>query len=115
MATATIEKDPAATSSWLDRPVALAFSLDLEKLAYLALIVLGFVTRFYDLGARVMSHDESLHTQFSWYLYEGKGFSHTPMMHGPLKFEVTAFLYWMFGDNDFTARMSAALMGVIAT
>ncbi len=114
MATATIEKDPAATSSWLDRPVALAFSLDLEKLAYLALIVLGFVTRFYDLGARVMSHDESLHTQFSWYLYEGKGFSHTPMMHGPLKFEVTAFLYWMFGDNDFTARMSAALMGVIA-
>ncbi len=113
MATATLETDRTSTS-WLDRSIASAFSLDLEKLAYLVLIVAGFVTRFYDLGARVMSHDESLHTQFSWYLYTGKGFAHTPMMHGPLKFEVTAFLYWMFGDSDFTARISAALMGVIA-
>lgn len=113
MATATLENDKVS-SSWLDRPLASVISLDLEKLAYLALIVLGFITRFYDLGARVMSHDESLHTQFSWYLYEGRGFQHTPMMHGPLKFEVTAFLYWMFGDSDFTARISAALMGVIA-
>ena len=113
MATATLENDKVS-SSWLDRPLASVFSLDLEKLAYLTLIVLGFITRFYDLGARVMSHDESLHTQFSWYLYEGRGFQHTPMMHGPLKFEVTAFLYWMFGDSDYTARISAALMGVIA-
>lgn len=113
MATATLDPERPSTS-WLDRPVASLLSLDLEKLAYIVLIVLGFITRFYDLGARVMSHDESLHTQFSWYLYEGKGFQHTPMMHGPLKFEVTAFLYWMFGDNDFTARISAALMGVIA-
>ncbi len=113
MATATLPNEHVSRS-WLDRPVATVFSLDLEKLAYIGLIILGFVTRFYNLGERVMSHDESLHTQFAWYLFEGKGFSHTPMMHGPLKFEVTAFLYWMFGDSDFTARISAALMGVIA-
>jgi predicted membrane-bound mannosyltransferase/DNA-binding beta-propeller fold protein YncE len=94
--------------------VTSVIKLDWEKASYFGLIVLAIITRFYDLGARVMSHDESLHTQFSWYLYQGRGFQHTPMMHGPLKFELTAFMYWLFGSNDFTARIVTALMGVAA-
>ena len=31
-----------------------------------------------------MSHDESLHTVYSWQLFDGRGYQHQPMMHGPL-------------------------------
>jgi len=111
MATMTIDEPQTST---LDRPVWSALSLDWEKALYIGLIIAALVTRFYDLGARVMSHDESLHTQFAWYLFQGRGFNHDPVMHGPLKFELTAFMYWLFGDNDFTARIPSALMGVAA-
>jgi len=86
---------------------------DWERVAYLALFVLAIVTRFWDLGARVMSHDESLHTRFSWNLYQGQGFAHTPLMHGPLLFHMTALNYLLFGDNDFTSRIYTAVVGTI--
>jgi predicted membrane-bound mannosyltransferase/DNA-binding beta-propeller fold protein YncE len=87
--------------------------IDGEKLAYLVLFVLAVVTRFWDLGARVMSHDESLHTRYSWGLYRGDGFAHTPLMHGPILFHMVALSYLLFGDNDFTARIYPAVLGVI--
>ncbi|MCZ7671542.1 MAG: glycosyltransferase family 39 protein [Chloroflexi bacterium] len=65
------------------------------------------------LGNRVMSHDESLHTQFSYQYFIGDGYSHTPLMHGPFLFHITALFYWLFGDSDFVARMPVALFGVI--
>lgn len=110
MTTTILEQKPAV----LERPIAAAIGLTWEKLLYLVLLAAGFVTRFYDLGARVMSHDESLHTQFAWYLWQGRGFQHSPLMHGVVRFEVTAFFYWLLGDNDFTARVPTALMGVAA-
>ena len=110
MTTTTAKSD----SSLLDQPVGLALNWNWEKTLYLLLIIAAFVTRFYHLGDRVMSHDESLHTQWSWYLFQGRGFQHSPLMHGPLKFEVTAFVYWLLGDNDFTSRLPTALMGVAA-
>ena len=70
------------------------------------------MTRFYNLGVRTMSHDESLHTQFAWYLFQGRGFQHSPLMHGVLRFEITAFMYWLLGDTDFTSRIVPALFGV---
>jgi predicted membrane-bound mannosyltransferase/DNA-binding beta-propeller fold protein YncE len=98
----------------LDRPIMAVIGLTWEKVLYGLLIVAAFVTRFYDLGTRAMSHDESLHTQFGWYLFQGRGFQHSPLMHGVLRFEVTAFTYWLLGDNDFTSRIAPALMGVVA-
>jgi predicted membrane-bound mannosyltransferase/DNA-binding beta-propeller fold protein YncE len=112
MATTT-ETIETRASIW-DRPLWEVVALDWEKVLYGVLILAAFVTRFYHLGDRVMSHDESLHTQFAWYLYQGRGFQHTPLMHGPLKFELTAFTYWLLGDDDFTARIPTALMGVAA-
>src|SRR5690606_39940128 len=58
---------------------------------------------------RVMSHDESLHTRYSYSLYADGNFQHTPLMHGPILFHVTAFFYFLFGDNDFTARLYPAI------
>ncbi len=83
-----------------------------EKVAYIVILLLALFTRFYILGDRVMSHDESLHTKFSWYLYAGQGYSHNPMMHGPLLFHMTALNYFLFGSNDFVARIFPALVGV---
>ena len=78
MTTTTLERPP----SILDQPVASLFTLSWEKVLYVLLLVGAGVTRFYNLGARTMSHDESLHTQFSWYLFQGRGFQHSPLMHG---------------------------------
>ena len=70
----------SAIHRWIDSKVR----IDLEVLVYVLLILLAVLTRFYDLDTRVMSHDESLHTWFSWQLTQGRGYAHDPMMHGPL-------------------------------
>ncbi|MCP5099301.1 MAG: TIGR03663 family protein [Chloroflexi bacterium] len=98
---------------FLSRTVLTAYTIDWEKAIYIIFIVLAIVTRFWDLGSRVMSHDESLHTQFSYQFYDGQGFNHTPLMHGPLLFHITAVSYWLFGDTDLTARIPIAILGVI--
>ncbi|HQE18172.1 MAG TPA: TIGR03663 family protein, partial [Aggregatilineales bacterium] len=84
-----------------------------EVIAYTVIFILAVLTRFWDLGVRVMSHDESLHTRYSWNLYRGEGFSHTPLMHGPLLFHMTALSYLLFGDTDFTSRIYPAVVGII--
>ncbi|CAG0930001.1 Serine/threonine-protein kinase PknD [Thermoflexales bacterium] len=99
-------------TSWLDRAVLSTFQLDVEKTLYLLFFVLAILTRFWALGDRGMSHDESLHTYYSWSLYKGGGFSHTPLMHGPFLFHINALFYSLFGADDFTARISVAIFGV---
>jgi DNA-binding beta-propeller fold protein YncE len=97
--------------SILDKPAS-KFKLDWEKALYIMFIVLALITRLWALGDRVQSHDESIHTKYSWHLYTGQGFSHHPLMHGPFLFHITALSYFFFGDNDFAARVPVALMGV---
>ena len=80
---------------------------------YILFFVLALVTRFYALGDRVMSHDESLHALYSFKLYNGEGYTHDPLMHGPLQFHLVALSYLIFGDNDFSARIPAAIFGVM--
>src|SRR5215208_1415861 len=99
--------------SWLERPIHPALSaITVEVVLFAGIILLAIVTRFYDLGSRVMSHDESLHTYFSWLLYRGQGYQHTPMMHGPLQFHMLALLYFIFGASDLTARIAAVLFSI---
>jgi len=98
--------------SFLDTPLAAARKLDVEKGLYILFTLAAIFTRFWRLGDRVMSHDESLHAYFSWGLYMGRGFQHTPLMHGPFLFHINALIYSLFGADDFTARISAALFGV---
>jgi len=51
------------SESWLDRPLVAA--LTWERVALVLIFLVAVISRFYDLGARVMSHDESLHTMYS--------------------------------------------------
>src|SRR5262245_21418968 len=99
--------------TWLERPIHPALPAITNEIALFAgIILLAIVTRFYNLDARVMSHDESLHTYFSWLLYRGQGYQHTPMMHGPWQFHLIALSYFLFGPSDFTARIPAALFSI---
>ncbi len=84
-----------------------------ELAAYIVLFALAVFSRFHLLDARVMSHDESLHTRFSYNLYNEGNFQHTPLMHGPVLFHATAFSFHLFGDNDFSGRLYTAALGVI--
>ncbi len=99
--------------NWLERPIHPALpNITNEILIFAAVILLAVVTRFYDLGSRVMSHDESLHTYFSWLLYRGQGYEHSPMMHGPFQFHFVALIYFLFGATDFTSRIPTALFSI---
>jgi uncharacterized protein (TIGR03663 family) len=101
------------SNHWLQRPIHPALPAITNEIALFAgILLLALVTRFYDLGSRVMSHDESLHTYFSWLLYRGQGYQHTPMMHGPFQFHVIALSYFLFGVSDFTARIPAVLFSI---
>jgi uncharacterized protein (TIGR03663 family) len=97
----------------LDTPVLGVFRVNLETFLYILLGVIAVVACFYNLGARAQSHDESLHALYSWKLFAGEGYEHNPMMHGPFLFHINALMYLLFGTSDFTARISAALFGVV--
>jgi 4-amino-4-deoxy-L-arabinose transferase-like glycosyltransferase len=112
-----MELVPEEQTSWLDRPLRLLTTASVAKLnwdivIFSVLLMLAIASRFYMLEPRVMSHDETSHVYFSWKLYHGDGFQHDPMMHGPLQFHLVALSFLLFGDNDFTARIPAALFSI---
>ena len=84
-----------------------------ELAAYVAIFLLALFSRFAILDQRVMSHDESLHTRFSYDLYKDGNFTHTPLMHGPVLFHATALSFSLFGDSDFSGRIYTAVLGVM--
>ena len=84
-----------------------------EAVGYGALVLIGLGMRLWELGARAMHHDESLHALYSWNLFNGSEYIHNPMMHGPFQFEANAALFLVFGDSDATARLLYAIMGTV--
>jgi uncharacterized protein (TIGR03663 family) len=108
MQQATIER-----RGFLDAPLINVLAWNWEKTAYAVLLVLALGLRLYGLGWRAMSHDESLHAVYSWQLYDGRGYQHNPMMHGPYQFYMPALSYFLFGVNDATARLPAAITGFL--
>ena len=94
---------PQSVGSWVWR--------HREGLAYLVLLAAALGMRLWDLGSRAMHHDESLHALYSWYLVQGNGYIHNPLMHGPFQFHGTAFVYFLFGSGEATARLLPALFG----
>jgi predicted membrane-bound mannosyltransferase/DNA-binding beta-propeller fold protein YncE/Ca2+/Na+ antiporter len=113
---ATIEsperQSPPSAYTTFNRALSNVYALNWEMIAYTIVFIVALFTRFWDLGARVMSHDESLHTYYSWQLFDRGDFDHTPLMHGPLLFHMTAFSYFLFGVNDFAGRAYVAALGV---
>src|SRR5581483_11297690 len=95
------------------RPVSAVIPIDREALAFVALVLFAGLLRFWDLGTRMLHHDESLHAVYSYYLYVGKGYVHDPMMHGPFLFELNALVYFLLGATNATARVAPAFFGTL--
>ncbi len=99
--------------SKLDKPIrSFLEKITLRDILIVIIILLTIVTRVTNLGARVMSHDETNHVVPSFDLYSGRGYQHDPVTHGPLQFHLVALSYFLFGDNDFTSRLPHALFSI---
>ena len=101
-----------ASPALFDRPLFSLLAFTWETMAWVALLVVATVLRFVDVGVRAMSHDESLHALYSYYLYDAGKYEHNPMMHGPFLFHANAVAYFLFGDNDTSARLFPVLTGI---
>ncbi len=90
---------------------------------FLVLVALALGMRLWELGGRTMHYDEAIHVYASWKLVNSAGalggwpwvfgtdYIHSPWMHGPFQIELTAFMFRVFGDSDFTARLGYVLFG----
>ena len=100
--------------NWLEKPLFSNLNLSWEAILFGIILLLAVVSRFYDLGARVISHDETSHVYYAWRLFQGMGYSHDPITHGPFQFHFLALIYFLLGDSDYTARIPAAITSVAA-
>ncbi len=103
---------------------------------YVAVVLLGALLRFWDLGAKPLHHDESLHAYFALQLLHNLQhwgwcvglnnppagyacYKYDPLLHGPFQFHAIALVYqisqWLGapdnGVNTTTVRIVAALLG----
>ncbi len=108
----------------------------LAWLPFWAVILLGTLLRFWDLGAKPLHHDESLHAYFAlqqvlhntfWQWSScasganANCYQYNPLMHGPFQFHAIALVYqvsqWLGapdnGVNTTTVRIMAALLGSV--
>ncbi|MCU0464278.1 MAG: glycosyltransferase family 39 protein [Anaerolineae bacterium] len=104
--------DPTGQHDALEQALARPIVVRWQTVVYALIFIAAVFTRFWALGDRAMSHDESLHVYYSYNLYMRGDFDHTPLMHGPILFHANALMYALFGDNDFSGRIYTALLGV---
>ncbi len=89
--------------------------LTFEQFAYIVIGILALLMHLWGLGERALHHDETLHAVYSWNIYTGKGYMHDPLLHGPFLYHFGALMFFLFSDNDFTARLGFALFGIVLT
>ncbi len=75
------------------------------------LALAALVLRLWELDGRAMHYDEAIYVHFAWKLAQGKEFIHSPWMHGPFQVELTALIFTILGDTEFTARIAYVLFG----
>ena len=95
----------------LDRVLSARISVRREVIVYAVILAAAFALRFWNLGDRALHHDESIHAQWSWSLLQGN-YHHSPIFHGPFYYHAEALVFFLFGTNDYTARLSAAIFGI---
>ena len=95
----------------LSRPRIRRPELGWEAAVFLGIALGAMALRLWELDGRAMHYDESLHVHYAWRLANGDGYSHSPWMHGPFQVELTAIIFWLFSDTDFTARLLYVLFG----
>ena len=111
-----MDSQPNNPQSWLDRPLSsLAPKISIATAISIIILLLAVISRFYDLGLRVMSHDEINHVIPAYNYYTGSDlYKYDPVTHGPFQFHLIALSYFLLGDNDFSSRVPYALAGIAA-
>lgn len=96
------------TEQILQKPLVVTW----QSLVVAAIFLFVIFTHFYGLDEKPYHHDESIHANSAYNLFQGKGYSYDPVYHGPFLYYTTALMFYLFGDNDTTARLGAALCGL---
>src|SRR5690242_8614037 len=103
--------------------------MTLMQWLWIGVLLLATILRFWDLGAKPLHHDESMHAYFSLaFARNPSGYMYDPLLHGPFQFHAEGFVFMvilaaqrLFGVggptgspwiNDATARILPALFGV---
>ena len=81
--------------------------------AFILLVLLAFVLRFFDLGYKMYNWDEAVTAWITRSLVETGDYSYSPVYHGPLQYYITAFPFGLFGYSEFAGRILPALAGVL--
>ena len=79
--------------------------------AWVALVLVAGILRFWDLGVRAMHDDEARSAYFAWEIFGGEGFAFDPNLHGPFQVQAMAALFYLFRDNEEVARQFHAFAG----
>ncbi len=91
--------------------------------AFVVVVLAALGLRLFELSGRAMHYDEAIHLHYGWKLANSAGallgwpwifgtdYLHSAWMHGPFQIEMTAVIFTIFGDSDFTARMGYAFFG----
>ena len=93
------------------RPRTPRFRIGWLEAAFIVLVLAALALRLWELDGRTMHYDEAIHVHFSWKLFKGEGYVHSPWMHGPFQIELTALVFKLLGDNDHTARLAYVIFG----
>lgn len=94
--------------SWAERNGAAA----LTAAAFAGIAFLAAALRFWQLGLRTFSDDESAISLTALRFANTATYQHLPELHGPLHVMLTAGIFRAFGDGDAAARVGPAIFGV---
>ncbi len=84
-----------------------------EPAFYVIVAALALFTRLWLVSAKPLHHDESLFAYYGYFLYRGFGYDYQPILHGPVLQHVSALIFLLFGDSQFTMRLPAILGGLM--
>lgn len=88
-----------------------ALSPRMQYAIFAGLFIVALVMRLIKLGDQAVHHDESIHGYYGWRISVGGDYIHSPLTHGMFLFEIIAATFILFGDSDFTLRLSMAIFG----
>ena len=79
-----------------------------------SLIAIGLILRWFDLDVRPLHHDESLHAIYGKYFHDNPSwgfYKYSPILHGPLLYNLLPYVYEVLGQTKFAARFLSAFLG----
>ena len=106
-------KAPARSQEALEPALArTGIVLDNHFAWMLLIMAVGVFLRLWDLGAKPLHHDESIHAWYAYKLFKGDPYKYDPAYHGPFRYHFNALMFFIFGVSDYTTRLLPAILGI---